>query len=494
MSFGETLHRPALRTSERDRRCSQRANLQMSSILGIVLISVCALFIPNSSKRRLGYSPEPVVEGASRWSSERRTLPEHMLQRRGHKGFRPIFDSFTSAVGGGISGRPAYESTRDATRTGKAFAKAGGASGDAVSNKSTSRTTRGRPAIYYENVLRGRKNVGGRSRRDSVPIVPNFTVDATKEDTKPLGYTKPRVKKMEISAVVDPSAREKIEGMLRKYDYPLEVQQVANVSNASFAQSEENFGQRISGLERPWVCNVCNRRFMKRGHLMTHRFVHESQGHTCNICNRTFNFRFNLVRHLKMHSGLRPYVCTVCKHAFNLKGNLQIHFRVHTKMKPFACRICHKRFTMKQNRDTHLRLHTGEKPFNCTVCGKQFSLKVVLENHLRSVHERHKCEACGIEVASWQALLDHKTKECKSRVFNILNGQVGVTDTLIREQLRQLTDNSYSRRRMNNAMSFLYERYIYGDKTQRGVTNQVAAEPLRKYQRKVEQYTTNQSV
>eukprot|EP00468_Gymnochlora_sp_CCMP2014_P006221 CAMPEP_0167743682 /NCGR_PEP_ID=MMETSP0110_2-20121227/2149_1 /TAXON_ID=629695 /ORGANISM="Gymnochlora sp., Strain CCMP2014" /LENGTH=539 /DNA_ID=CAMNT_0007628075 /DNA_START=880 /DNA_END=2499 /DNA_ORIENTATION=- len=145
MSFGETLHRPALRTSERDRRCSQRANLQMSSILGIVLISVCALFIPNSSKRRLGYSPEPVVEGASRWSSERRTLPEHMLQRRGHKGFRPIFDSFTSAVGGGISGRPAYESTRDATRTGKAFAKAGGASGDAVSNKSTSRTTRGRP-------------------------------------------------------------------------------------------------------------------------------------------------------------------------------------------------------------------------------------------------------------------------------------------------------------------------------------------------------------
>eukprot|EP00468_Gymnochlora_sp_CCMP2014_P011411 CAMPEP_0167746762 /NCGR_PEP_ID=MMETSP0110_2-20121227/3898_1 /TAXON_ID=629695 /ORGANISM="Gymnochlora sp., Strain CCMP2014" /LENGTH=313 /DNA_ID=CAMNT_0007631573 /DNA_START=459 /DNA_END=1397 /DNA_ORIENTATION=+ len=146
MSFGETLHRPALRTSERDRRCSQRANLQMSSILGIVLISVCALFIPNSSKRRLGYSPEPVVEGASRWSSERRTLPEHMLQRRGHKGFRPIFDSFTSAVGGGISGRPAYESTRDATRTGKAFAKAGGASGDAVSNKSTSRTTRGRPA------------------------------------------------------------------------------------------------------------------------------------------------------------------------------------------------------------------------------------------------------------------------------------------------------------------------------------------------------------
>eukprot|EP00468_Gymnochlora_sp_CCMP2014_P006895 CAMPEP_0167767508 /NCGR_PEP_ID=MMETSP0110_2-20121227/16097_1 /TAXON_ID=629695 /ORGANISM="Gymnochlora sp., Strain CCMP2014" /LENGTH=198 /DNA_ID=CAMNT_0007655971 /DNA_START=459 /DNA_END=1055 /DNA_ORIENTATION=+ len=148
MSFGETLHRPALRTSERDRRCSQRANLQMSSILGIVLISVCALFIPNSSKRRLGYSPEPVVEGASRWSSERRTLPEHMLQRRGHKGFRPIFDSFTSAVGGGISGRPAYESTRDATRTGKAFAKAGGASGDAVSNKSTSRTTRGRPAAY----------------------------------------------------------------------------------------------------------------------------------------------------------------------------------------------------------------------------------------------------------------------------------------------------------------------------------------------------------
>eukprot|EP00468_Gymnochlora_sp_CCMP2014_P000799 CAMPEP_0167742990 /NCGR_PEP_ID=MMETSP0110_2-20121227/1757_1 /TAXON_ID=629695 /ORGANISM="Gymnochlora sp., Strain CCMP2014" /LENGTH=371 /DNA_ID=CAMNT_0007627291 /DNA_START=1585 /DNA_END=2697 /DNA_ORIENTATION=+ len=149
MSFGETLHRPALRTSERDRRCSQRANLQMSSILGIVLISVCALFIPNSSKRRLGYSPEPVVEGASRWSSERRTLPEHMLQRRGHKGFRPIFDSFTSAVGGGISGRPAYESTRDATRTGKAFAKAGGASGDAVSNKSTSRTTRGRPASNW---------------------------------------------------------------------------------------------------------------------------------------------------------------------------------------------------------------------------------------------------------------------------------------------------------------------------------------------------------
>eukprot|EP00468_Gymnochlora_sp_CCMP2014_P005012 CAMPEP_0167752024 /NCGR_PEP_ID=MMETSP0110_2-20121227/6903_1 /TAXON_ID=629695 /ORGANISM="Gymnochlora sp., Strain CCMP2014" /LENGTH=462 /DNA_ID=CAMNT_0007637583 /DNA_START=1134 /DNA_END=2522 /DNA_ORIENTATION=+ len=148
MSFGETLHRPALRTSERDRRCSQRANLQMSSILGIVLISVCALFIPNSSKRRLGYSPEPVVEGASRWSSERRTLPEHMLQRRGHKGFRPIFDSFTSAVGGGISGRPAYESTRDATRTGKAFAKAGGASGDAVSNKSTSRTTRGRPEFF----------------------------------------------------------------------------------------------------------------------------------------------------------------------------------------------------------------------------------------------------------------------------------------------------------------------------------------------------------
>eukprot|EP00468_Gymnochlora_sp_CCMP2014_P001947 CAMPEP_0167742950 /NCGR_PEP_ID=MMETSP0110_2-20121227/1734_1 /TAXON_ID=629695 /ORGANISM="Gymnochlora sp., Strain CCMP2014" /LENGTH=815 /DNA_ID=CAMNT_0007627245 /DNA_START=1489 /DNA_END=3936 /DNA_ORIENTATION=- len=164
MSFGETLHRPALRTSERDRRCSQRANLQMSSILGIVLISVCALFIPNSSKRRLGYSPEPVVEGASRWSSERRTLPEHMLQRRGHKGFRPIFDSFTSAVGGGISGRPAYESTRDATRTGKAFAKAGGASGDAVSNKSTSRTTRGRPEMsleYKERRERVLKEIGG---------------------------------------------------------------------------------------------------------------------------------------------------------------------------------------------------------------------------------------------------------------------------------------------------------------------------------------------
>eukprot|EP00468_Gymnochlora_sp_CCMP2014_P000005 CAMPEP_0167740172 /NCGR_PEP_ID=MMETSP0110_2-20121227/123_1 /TAXON_ID=629695 /ORGANISM="Gymnochlora sp., Strain CCMP2014" /LENGTH=754 /DNA_ID=CAMNT_0007624023 /DNA_START=1968 /DNA_END=4232 /DNA_ORIENTATION=- len=161
MSFGETLHRPALRTSERDRRCSQRANLQMSSILGIVLISVCALFIPNSSKRRLGYSPEPVVEGASRWSSERRTLPEHMLQRRGHKGFRPIFDSFTSAVGGGISGRPAYESTRDATRTGKAFAKAGGASGDAVSNKSTSRTTRGRPEtnITMMNIDSAEKSV-----------------------------------------------------------------------------------------------------------------------------------------------------------------------------------------------------------------------------------------------------------------------------------------------------------------------------------------------
>eukprot|EP00468_Gymnochlora_sp_CCMP2014_P001148 CAMPEP_0167741118 /NCGR_PEP_ID=MMETSP0110_2-20121227/676_1 /TAXON_ID=629695 /ORGANISM="Gymnochlora sp., Strain CCMP2014" /LENGTH=654 /DNA_ID=CAMNT_0007625129 /DNA_START=842 /DNA_END=2806 /DNA_ORIENTATION=- len=160
MSFGETLHRPALRTSERDRRCSQRANLQMSSILGIVLISVCALFIPNSSKRRLGYSPEPVVEGASRWSSERRTLPEHMLQRRGHKGFRPIFDSFTSAVGGGISGRPAYESTRDATRTGKAFAKAGGASGDAVSNKSTSRTTRGRPGINAYVTVYEREDFG----------------------------------------------------------------------------------------------------------------------------------------------------------------------------------------------------------------------------------------------------------------------------------------------------------------------------------------------
>eukprot|EP00468_Gymnochlora_sp_CCMP2014_P001488 CAMPEP_0167741816 /NCGR_PEP_ID=MMETSP0110_2-20121227/1071_1 /TAXON_ID=629695 /ORGANISM="Gymnochlora sp., Strain CCMP2014" /LENGTH=364 /DNA_ID=CAMNT_0007625919 /DNA_START=1244 /DNA_END=2335 /DNA_ORIENTATION=- len=179
MSFGETLHRPALRTSERDRRCSQRANLQMSSILGIVLISVCALFIPNSSKRRLGYSPEPVVEGASRWSSERRTLPEHMLQRRGHKGFRPIFDSFTSAVGGGISGRPAYESTRDATRTGKAFAKAGGASGDAVSNKSTSRTTRGRPGFASQgqklsnlcSVIESRRNLyvlrGGREDRES---------------------------------------------------------------------------------------------------------------------------------------------------------------------------------------------------------------------------------------------------------------------------------------------------------------------------------------
>ncbi|GAB5364360.1 hypothetical protein AAMO2058_000963200 [Amorphochlora amoebiformis] len=128
-------------------RCHQRRNLQMTSVLGLVLISMSACLMPKSVPQGLGATPEghPVeVEHQQRWQRKVDKLPfreAHLHTRR----------TLHGTVGGGLEGGPVVDSLRvGRSRVSRVLAHRGGASADlGGANKTVGRSNaRGRPGTF----------------------------------------------------------------------------------------------------------------------------------------------------------------------------------------------------------------------------------------------------------------------------------------------------------------------------------------------------------
>jgi len=401
----------------------------MTSVLGLVLISMSACLMPKSVPQGLGATPEghPVeVEHQQRWQRKVDKLPfreAHLHTRR----------TLHGTVGGGLEGGPVVDSLRvGRSRVSRVLAHRGGASADlGGANKTVGRSNaRGRPVGSQSNVRRFVRDSSSASMSSSpyekqpvlageIPrrgrprkeLVHKLHKKYSERDLNKLYFPigcRGRKPAPEPEYVVQTPEGTKIQ-LPNTVSEPVELNPFDYNATPSINKSEPM-------LDRPFQCKICGKAYMKKGHLMTHRFVHNAERHVCKICNRSFNFRFNLIRHLKMHSGLRPYVCTVCNHAFNLKGNLQIHFRVHTKMKPYTCSQCNRAFTMKQNRDTHYKTHINtERPYKCSMCDKGFVNKDSLNTHIKVHSEsKWKCPYCTLGFSAKFRLETH-VPVCKQR-------------------------------------------------------------------------------
>ena len=84
---------------------------------------------------------------------------------------------------------------------------------------------------------------------------------------------------------------------------------------------------------------------------------------------------------------------------------------VHEKKKRFSCNTCDLKFSTNSFLQKHIRTqHLGEKNYHCLQCNEAFKYSSNLVQHTRTVHEgiKYKCELCGSQYGSTNALLRHK--------------------------------------------------------------------------------------
>lgn len=141
----------------------------------------------------------------------------------------------------------------------------------------------------------------------------------------------------------------------------------------------------------------------------------------CSVCDLQLPSQFKLQDHMNLHTGARPYCCAECGKRFCQIYNYRVHLRTHAEAKVdrLMCRVCRMGFTSQADLNAHLESTHFEKEFyECDLCKHVFTSLKACENHvqLHMYSPCFKCEACGRNYRSTQALARHQSRKCR-RLF-----------------------------------------------------------------------------
>jgi len=305
----------------------------MTSVLGLVLISMSACLMPKSVPQGLGATPEghPVeVEHQQRWQRKVDKLPfreAHLHTRR----------TLHGTVGGGLEGGPVVDSLRvGRSRVSRVLAHRGGASADlGGANKTVGRSNaRGRPVWSGNKVTRSKNRAGSISKK---------ICRRSNSSRLGLGLT------------------------------------------SAIASSNRTSSGRASTRLKKFHCPLCaytsNRRYNLRVHMLRHS---NRRLFKCIICSKTFKRLVDLQYHSLIHSGERPFRCDACGKSFRQRCHLDNHREIHSPtVQIFRCKACTKAFTKKWRLLVHHRSHSEEKPYKCLACTGGFNQKIHLVSHIK---------------------------------------------------------------------------------------------------------------
>lgn len=139
--------------------------------------------------------------------------------------------------------------------------------------------------------------------------------------------------------------------------------------------------------------------------------VSEDKVYICHYCQKIFLQRKQIVNHMKYHDK-QKYICEVCQRRLSTKVAFQNHMKIHSdKRELFSCKVCSRNFTTKNSRENHMNIHTKKKKYECQFCKKCFFDPGSLHKHT-DIHKgvRYKCDICGVQYKSQQALKAHLGK------------------------------------------------------------------------------------
>lgn len=135
------------------------------------------------------------------------------------------------------------------------------------------------------------------------------------------------------------------------------------------------------------------------------------------MCDLQLPSKFKLQDHMNLHTGARPYCCAECGKRFCQIYSYRVHLRTHAEVKVerLVCRVCRLAFFSQRDLDKHLsRTHFEKEFYECDLCKQVFTSLKACQNHvqLHAYIPRIKCDACGRNFPSTQALVRHQRRKC----------------------------------------------------------------------------------